>query len=158
MYDHTQHVVLANPYLHVNNYGEAKPSATNEKLPDIPSDLFGLSASEMTQYKAMVEEFAPTVGKLLAGMTPVEQYAQLEARIKVMKKSPWLRVPLIGGFLQGRLAEYRARLVALEEEVSDYRELKKQKKLIWTLGTVGVGIFVLLGVTGVIRNIVQTTK
>jgi len=163
MYDDRQHLVVANPYLHINNYGQSGLTVSaamggTEELPEVPTNLFGLSSNEMVQYKAVIEEFAPTVGKLLAGMTPVEQYAQLEARIKLMKKSPWLRVPIIGGFLQGRLAEYKARLLALEEEVAHHKALQKQKKLIWTLGTVGVGMFVLLGLTGVIRNIVQTTK
>lgn len=133
------------------NYGSAD-------LPAIPDNVLGIPTADLAQYKAMAEEFAPTVGKLLSGMSPIEQHAQLEARIKVMNRSAWLRVPVIGTFLQGRLAEYKARLVALEEEMGHYREIQRRKKLIWTLGAVSAGMFVLVGLTGVIRNVVQTAR
>ncbi len=149
------HPIVARPYHHINNYGYY---GVPKSLPDLPDNIAGIPTKELGEYKAIAEEFAPTIAKLVSGMSPVEQYAQLEARIKVINTSAWRNVPVVGTFLTGRLEEYKARLIALEEEMEDYREIKRKKQLAWTIGVIGAGTLVLFGVTGVIRNIVQATK
>jgi hypothetical protein len=148
--------VVANPYQVINEYGAYQDNGYGVSLPDLPDKIMGMPTKDLKQYKALAEEFAPTVAKLIAGMSPPEQYAQLEARVKVLSRSPWLHVPLIGAFLQGRLAEYKNRLLALEDEVAHYDAMQRRYKWMATLGVVAVGTFVLVGATWTIKNIMQT--
>ena len=159
----TFYKVVSNPYTQINSYGSYNGygnygSKQTSKLPKVPDNIMGVSTKDLGEYKAVAEEFAPTIARLVAGMSPIEQYAQLEARIKVMNHSPWRNVPVVGSFLTSRLAEYKARLIALEEEMEDYREAQRKKQLALTLGIVGAGTLILYGLTGVIKNIVQATK
>ena len=72
-----------------------------------------LAAIQGTPTVEIIEQFAPSVAKLLAGLTPEEQVEVLNAKIKNLQK--YTNMPVVGLLAQDKIVEYSARLKALDK-------------------------------------------
>ena len=85
--------------LHIGRfYGQAEPS--EETPPSKDATL------------AQIEEYAPTVAKLIAGLSPEESAAVLKVRIETLGQ--YKNIPLLGVYAQSKIREYKAQLTELE--------------------------------------------
>ncbi len=87
---------------------------------------------------ASIEEYAPTVARLISGLSPEESLALLQSRVATLER--YQDLPLIGFYVRNKIQEYKTRIQALERQA----KIARAKQLL-ELGTWGVGI---IGVAG----------
>tara|TARA_R110000751_G_scaffold18673_1_gene56642 strand:- start:444 stop:815 length:372 start_codon:yes stop_codon:yes gene_type:complete len=93
---------------------------------------------------AMIQDVAPTVQRLIAGLPPAEQAAVL--RSKIIQMEQYASVPVIGTFARQRIAQYQARLTEVEKSAGYQRAIEKKVNLLYTLAIiVALGGTVLVG-------------
>ena len=66
-----------------------------------------------------IEEYAPTVARLISGLTPEESVEVLQVRIAELKK--YETVPLLNIYAKQKIAEYKARLPELKRQAEQAR-------------------------------------
>ena len=88
---------------------------------------------------AMIEQYAPTVAKLIYGLTPDESLEVLKARVENLKK--YKNVPVVNLYTQGKIAEYQGQIKALEKQAQE----AKLQRMLYTAGII-VGLFTLGGI------------
>ena len=102
--------------LHIGRfYGQAK---TSENAPNLDATL------------EQIEQYAPTVAKLIAGLSPEESAAVLKVRIETLGQ--YKNIPLIGVYAKNKIREYKAQLTELEAQADQARF----QRLITTAGYV----------------------
>lgn len=99
------------------------------------------SDTDPMQYLKYVEELAPTVSRLLSGLSPAEQAGVLRA--KITQLAPYASMPVVGGFARNRMAQYEARLVEVEKSAEYQRSLEGKTDFLYTIG-IAIGLAALL--------------
>ena len=88
-----------------------------------------------------IEQYAPTVVKLISGLSPEESEAVLKERIAYLESQ--VNTPILGIYARTVLPEYRARLKVLQK----HSEEDRLKRIITTagyvIGLLGVGALTL---------------
>ena len=84
--------------------------------------------------QAMIEQFAPTVAQLIAGLSPEEQEQVLNAKIKNLSR--YTGLPVVGLLAQGKILEYSAQLKAVKKMA----EAERQKRTIVMVGLAMAGL------------------
>jgi len=86
-----------------------------------------LDAVEGVPTVQLIEQFAPSVAKVIAGLTPEEQVEVLNAKIKNLKK--YTNIPVVGLVAQDKIMEYSAQLKALDK-IARAEKLKRNIVLV----------------------------
>ena len=85
---------------------------------------------------ANIELLAPSAAKLIAGMGSEEAIAAL--RGKITQLQPYRKLPVVGGFAQAKINEYRARIKALEKQAKADEYKRSVLYVAYTLGAVSL--------------------
>lgn len=96
-----------------------------------------------------VEDFAPPIARLIAGLTPEEQLVVLQSKVSNLQK--YADVPIIGALVQQKIDEYNARIIVLQKQAKD-----DQRKRMLQIALLGGGVL-LIG-TLILRQIQQIGK
>ena len=87
-----------------------------------------LDAVEGVPTVQLIEQFAPSVAKVIAGLTPEEQVEVLNAKIKNLKK--YTNIPVVGLVAQDKIMEYSAQLKALDK-IARAEKVEKKHRVSW---------------------------
>lgn len=98
-------------YPPVYRQGMRPAAGSIHRTPYGSDDDLDLAAGAPTA--TMIEQFAPSVAKVIAGLTPEEQVEVLNAKIINLRK--YTGIPVVGLLAQDKILEYSARLKALEK-------------------------------------------
>jgi len=82
---------------------------------------------------AMIETYAPTVAKLISGLSPEESLEVLRARVNTLQQ--YQNSPILGTFVRTKIAEYKGRIQILERQA---RQQNTKQVLILAGYAVGV--------------------
>ena len=88
---------------------------------------------------AQIEQYAPTVAKLIAGLSPEESLAVLKVRTTNLEQ--YKDIPIIGLYAKNKIKEYKAQIKELETQA----EQARFQRIITTAGYV-VALFAVGGV------------
>ena len=92
----------------------------------------------------IIQDVAPTVQRLIAGLPPAEQAAVL--RSKILQMEQYASVPGVGWFARQRISQYQARLSEVEKSAGYQRSIEEKTNLLYTLGIIiALGGVVLVG-------------
>ena len=121
-------------------YSAAMRSYGNPEEPEEEND--------MAANLALLEDIAPTVQRLVAGLPPAEQAAVLRSKIQTLQ--PYASAPVIGFFARQRISQYTARLAEVEKSAGYQRAIEQKTNVIYALGIViAAGTALLIGAKAV---------
>ena len=110
-------------------YGYSGYGETTENGDDLQSTL------------AVIQDIAPTVQRLVAGLPPAEQAAVLRSKISQLQQ--YANVPGVGFFARQRIMQYEARLTEVEKSAGYQRKIEMKTNLLYTIG-IGLGLTLLV--------------
>jgi len=110
---------------------------------------YGSSDSEIITTLQQLEDFAPPVARLIAGLSPEEAIAVLQEKKKML--SQYTKIPVLGKLAQQKINEYEARILALQPQAKT-----EQQKRFLSVALLGAGV--LLVGTLITRQIFQIRK
>jgi hypothetical protein len=84
-----------------------------------------------------VEQYAPTVATLIAGLSVEEQEAVLKEKIRYLETQ--VNTPIIGLYAKAKIPEYKARLVILAKNAETERLERVLKTSAYIFGLLAVG-------------------
>jgi hypothetical protein len=108
-------------------------------------------AEESEMNLALLEDIAPTVQRLVAGLPPAEQAAVLRSKIQTLQ--PYASAPVIGFFARQRISQYQARLSEVEKSAGYQRAIEQKTNLIYTFGIIIAASVALMVGTKAIKEI-----
>ena len=92
----------------------------------------------------IIQDIAPTVQRLVAGLPPAEQAAVL--RTKIVQMQQYTTWPGVGWFARQRIGQYQARLVEVEKSAGYQRSIEEKTNFLYTLAIIiALGGTVLMG-------------
>ena len=110
------------------------------------------SGSSSSEYIAYIQEFAPPIAKVIAGLTPEESVGVLKEKIVFLQR--YTKIPIVGVIATQKINEYQQRVYALEKQV----QAEKTKRFLiiatYAIGVIAVGGFAF----NQYANFVKTTR
>ena len=92
---------------------------------------------ELAQTLEAVEQYAPTVATLIAGLSHQEQLAVLQERVKYLQKQ--VNIPIIGLYARAKIPEYKARIEVLKGQAETEKLERMIKTSAYVVGLLAIG-------------------
>jgi len=84
-----------------------------------------------------VEQYAPTVATLIAGLSDQEQLVVLQERVKYLEQQ--VNIPIIGLYARAKIPEYKARIQVLKGQAETEKLERMIKTSAYIVGLLAIG-------------------